>query len=129
MTLFRTRLLLALLAGATGCTSVDVACYRLPRSEPAQQRQEAVVTQPAAGTPHLAAPEPVRPAAPATAPRIVVPAVPTPPSVSSPPAPVTACDPGGCWSAGERYQGGTGDTYLDRNGRLCRGSGGWMQCY
>lgn len=45
------------------------------------------------------------------------------------PFPVTTCDAGGCWNAnGSRYQGGTGNIYLDSNGRLCQRNGAWTQC-
>src|SRR4051812_31543264 len=46
------------------------------------------------------------------------------------PAPVTTCDPGGCWNTnGSRYNGGAANTYLDGNGKLCQRNGGWMQCF
>lgn len=61
-------------------------------------------------------------------PRTAVPAVPQT-SVPQGPSPITGCDPGGCWSGGNRYEGGAGGTYLDRSGRLCQGNGAWMQCF
>lgn len=64
------------------------------------------------------------------------PAVPVPPpparpaAVPTPPTPITTCDAGGCWNAnGGRYNGGPGNTYMDRNGRLCQRNGAWMRCY
>lgn len=52
------------------------------------------------------------------------------PSPVNPPVSVTTCDPGGCWdSGGNRYSGGAGNTYLDKNGRPCHGSGVTLQCF
>jgi hypothetical protein len=46
------------------------------------------------------------------------------------PLPLTTCDPGGCWDAGgSRYNGGIGNSLLDRNGRLCQRNGAWTQCF
>ncbi|HYD59089.1 MAG TPA: hypothetical protein VEC35_01955 [Noviherbaspirillum sp.] len=67
------------------------------------------------------------PAAP-SAPRTTAPSIPQT-TVPPGPSPVTSCDAGGCWSGGQRYQGGAGGTYLDRSGRLCQSNGTWMQCY
>jgi hypothetical protein len=68
------------------------------------------------------------PAATPPAPSTTVPAVPQS-TVPQGPSPITGCDPGGCWSGGNRYEGGAGGTYLDRGGRLCQGNGTWMQCF
>ena len=68
------------------------------------------------------------------------PSVPVPPSPSSlpsmrpgnktqSPVVVNVCDAGGCWdSGGNRYSGGTGDTYLNAAGKPCQRMGTWMQC-
>lgn len=87
------------------------------------------------------APSPPSPAArpfPATGQRQPVPTIrqpdivrarPIEPVVPQAPVPITTCDPGGCWGGGIRYEGGAGNTYLDRNGRLCQGNGAWVQCF
>jgi hypothetical protein len=91
------------------------------KSDARQQKQAAprravpmVIERPPAATP---------PAPSTTSPSIPQTAVPPGPS------PVTSCDAGGCWSGGQRYQGGAGGTYLDRSGRLCQSNGTWMQCF
>jgi hypothetical protein len=46
------------------------------------------------------------------------------------PLPVTGCDPGGCRDAdGHRYNGPTGNTYLDQSGKPCSRTGTWVQCF
>lgn len=67
-------------------------------------------------------PVPRQPAAP--------PAAAPAPAVPTGPRPLTACDPGGCWNPdGSRYNGGTGNSFIDRGGRLCQRNGAWMQCF
>ncbi len=60
-----------------------------------------------------------------------VPAPAQPPSPQpSPPVPLTTCDPGGCWNGnGERYHGGTGNSFVGPGGRLCQRHGAWMRCF
>lgn len=59
-----------------------------------------------------------------------LPAPPPAPAGPQTPVPLTTCDPGGCWNTGAgRYNGGTGDTFLDRGGRQCVRNGAWMQCF
>jgi hypothetical protein len=66
---------------------------------------------------------------------ILPPPLPAPPPVPAPvgpqtPVPLTTCDFGGCWNSGAgRYNGGTGDTFLDRGGHQCVRNGAWMQCF
>lgn len=108
-----------------GCTSADIVAHK-----PRQVQPDVTKTVPPAPQREYPAtigrvPLPVFPAAPPTPATTVAP----PSAVPRAPVPVTACDPGGCWSAGERYQGGAGSTYLDRNGRLCQSNGIWMQCF
>lgn len=78
--------------------------------------------------PAPALPRPVGPQPPAIAPPSVVP--PTVPRAGpSPPAAVNSCDAGGCTdTGGNRYGGGTGNVYLDRQGRTCLRNGNWLQC-
>lgn len=67
-----------------------------------------------------------RPGSPPVVPPVSVPA---PRAATPPPAPITGCDAGGCTDAGgNRYGGGTGNVYLDRQGRTCLRSGNWLQC-
>ena len=48
----------------------------------------------------------------------------------SPPVPITTCDPGGCWNGnGERYHGGSGNSFVGPGGRLCQRHGAWMRCF
>src|SRR5690606_8644629 len=79
---------------------------------------------------------PVPPPAPRPAPPAMVAPVSPPASppaslpVPPPPAPINRCDAGGCIDAGgNRYGGGTGNVYLDRQGRPCVRSGDWLQCH
>ncbi len=113
---------LLVLGQLAGCASADVGERKLREAQAAKEKPVA---------PRRAAPMMTErlsiPAAPAPAPRIVPPTVVAP--VPQAPVPITGCDPGGCWGGGNRYQGGAGNTYLDRNGRMCQGSGIWMQCY
>lgn len=113
---------LCLLVVLCGCTSADIVAHK-----PREVRPEAATTVPQREYPPTIGrvPLPAFPPAPATPAAAVAP----PSAVPRAPVPVTACDAGGCWSAGERYQGGAGNTYLDRNGRLCQGNGIWMQCF
>ncbi|MFC7515311.1 hypothetical protein ACFQUU_09860 [Herbaspirillum sp. GCM10030257] len=69
-------------------------------------------------------PEPPVPAPSPAPPILAVPQAVGPP----PPAPVTSCDSGGCWSGGERYQG-SGGTYVAPGGQTCRSNGAFMQCF
>lgn len=84
--------------------------------------------------PYVSQPPPpeYHPVLPPSAPRVAPsPIVVPPPAQAGPstPAPVTNCDAGGCVNpGGGRYNGGTGDTYLN-NGRLCQRNGVWMQCF
>jgi len=96
---------------------------------------------PAAPRSETAPPAPVTPLqrqpAPARIPYqlILPPPLPAPPPVQAPvgpqtPVPLGTCDPGGCWNSGAgRYNGGTGETFLDRGGRQCVRNGAWMQCF
>lgn len=124
------RLLLACVLPMAGCTSVDIEPHhvREVQSLPVMRSQQEPVKMPERKE-HLPQFESERlhEPPPTTVPRAVV-----PPSVAPPasgPAPLSGCDPGGCWSAGERYNGGTGDTFLNRQGRLCQRNGAWMQCF
>lgn len=92
------------------------------RKEPQAQRKNEV---PRRAVPALVErPATVTPPAPA----VPMPSVPQT-SVPSGPAPVTGCDAGGCWSGGNRYNGGTGGTYIDKGGRPCQSNGAFMQCF
>ncbi|MGV3654674.1 MAG: hypothetical protein ACO1N5_10695 [Noviherbaspirillum sp.] len=43
--------------------------------------------------------------------------------------PLNRCDTGGCTdTSGNRYGGGTGNVYLDQQGKTCVRNGGWLQC-
>lgn len=124
----RAAVLLLWLAYLAGCTSADVA-MRQPKEVTAPHPE-----QRAPDVPRLPMPMPrpdqqrMIPAPPPPKPGPVI--VPPPQSaVPSSPVPITSCDPGGCWSGGTRYEGGAGNTYLDKNGRMCQGNGTWMQCY
>ncbi|HEY0845655.1 MAG TPA: hypothetical protein VGE12_09810 [Noviherbaspirillum sp.] len=111
------------LALLTACTSADV---RLPRPQ-APQAGNATSSAPPAAARSLPATgqRPPLPAPRTEAARVT----PVEPVVPKAPVPVTTCDPGGCWGPDNRYQGGTGNIYLDRNGRMCQGNGTWMQCF
>ncbi|HYD93796.1 MAG TPA: hypothetical protein VEC01_00625 [Noviherbaspirillum sp.] len=121
------RLAFLALLNLAGCTSADIRPH-VPREVSGSAAQQAAPPAPSAPparrtiTPAPARTVPTPPPAPA----IVL-----PPQSSVPPGPVpvTGCDPGGCWGAGTRYQGGEGGAYLDKSGRLCQGNGTWMQCY
>lgn len=113
----RNGLLLVLLLELCGCALAEDAGRESPKEKPQSLRN-------AKPAPVIRIPPPPAP------PRTEVPAVPAQrPIAPPPPAAVTNCDAGGCWSGGVRYQGGTGNTYLDRNGRVCQRSGNWMQCF
>jgi hypothetical protein len=127
---------LLLLVQLCGCTSADIA-IRKPRNPQADAGEAAPAAPQRAAPVVRAPPSGPRSATPLPATRIPPPAPPAmPPAVVAPPvavprasAPITACDAGGCWSAGQRYHGGAGNTYFNRNGRLCQGNGGWMHCF
>jgi hypothetical protein len=84
-----------------------------------------------------------RRAVPDQRPYYAAPVIPSPPSVRvvppvilpgtaapSAPAPLGTCDGAGCWnSEGGRYNGGTGNTYLNNGGRLCNRNGASVQCF
>lgn len=119
---------LIVLLHMAGCSSVDIAPHA-PRdvaSFPARQVEASTAPQDGA---------PARPRLHAAVPHVPLPHI-APPSVPEKapvgpqaPAPVITCDPAGCWSDGKRYEGGAGGTFLDRNGRMCQGSGNWIQCF
>lgn len=95
-----------------GCAAPPGADTRLSPDAQAVMRR-AVPSAPLSAQPSTSPPAPaVPPAAP-----------------PSRPAPVTGCDPGGCWSGGQRYQGGSGNTYVNPGGRPCQSNGTWMQCF
>lgn len=51
------------------------------------------------------------------------------PAPASVPAPITSCDPGGCWDTqGGRYTQGAGATYFNPSGVACQRIGNQMQC-
>jgi hypothetical protein len=114
-------------------------CLSLPAGAVSDQRKECAPPNDKPGCAKKAPPRhyspPVsieRPATPSPAParQPVAPAA-QPGIAQAPPGPaaVNTCDAGGCWGAGgTRYQGGTGDVYLDRGGRPCLRTGAWMQC-
>lgn len=70
---------------------------------------------------------PVAPVAPSTSSAPVI----LPPYSATAPAPtIGTCDPGGCWdTGGNRYNGGTNNTFLNGSGRLCQRNGVSMQCF
>lgn len=133
-----------------GCSSVDLASRR----QQIMQRHVVPPGQPAAPAPAMPSsvaspaptppetrkiPHPPRrappvlverpPVAPAAIPRVPAPVIRVPQPVGPvPPAPITSCDAGGCWSGNERYNSG-GGAYLDKNGRLCHPTGTSMQCF
>ncbi|HJU70747.1 MAG TPA: hypothetical protein VJ603_02770 [Paucimonas sp.] len=132
-----------------GCSSVDLASRR----QQIMQRHVVPPGQPAAPAPAMPSasspaptpletrnmPHPPRrappvlverpPVAPAAIPRVPAPVIRAPQPVGPvPPAPITSCDAGGCWSGNERYNSG-GGAYLDKNGRLCQPTGTSMQCF
>jgi hypothetical protein len=113
---------LLFLAQLSNCASADVGERKLREAQAAKAKP----VMPRRAVP-MRTERPFIPAAPAPAPRIVPPTIVAP--VPQAPVPITGCDPGGCWGNGNRYQGGTGNTYLDRNGRMCQGNGSLMQCY
>lgn len=119
----RASVFLLCLLQLAGCTSADVA-LRKPqalRADDAREEMPPVLPRP---MPQVNE-RPVKPI-PRPAPVTIAPAQPVGPQA---PVPVTSCDPGGCWGPDNRYQAGAGNTYLDRNGRLCQGNGAWMQCF
>ncbi len=108
------------------------------RHEPEQShRTNAAPAEPRRETPPPAPPvAPLqRQPAPARIPYqlILPPPLPVPPPAPvgpQTPVPLTTCDPGGCWNTNAgRYNGGTGDTFLDRGGHQCVRNGAWMQCF
>ena len=87
------------------------------RSVPARLPDTIAVPPPATqpGQPAISLPRPAPPAQPAQADR---------------PIPLTACDAGGCRdTAGNQYNSGAGNTYLNSAGRPCTRHQGWMQCF
>lgn len=119
----RVFVLLSCTALLSACTSADVA-LRKPQP-PQTDGTDAAMPTPAVRPLHATTRRAVPVVPPAKVPRTSQ-AQPVGPQA---PVPVTSCDPGGCWGSDNRYQGGTGNTYLDRNGRMCQGNGTWMQCY
>ena len=121
-----------LLSLALAACAVDAG-----RREPEQPRRvNPVPAKPRSETPPPAPVAPLqRQPAPARIPYqlILPPPLPAPPPAPAgpqTPVPLTTCDPGGCWNTGAgRYNGGTGDTFLDRGGRQCVRNGAWMQCF
>jgi len=97
------------------------------RTKPAPPPQ----TSPDAETAVVAPPlPPVRRAEPMPRPPAAPPAASPAPAAPSRPRPLTVCDSGGCWNTdGSRYNGGTGNSFIDRGGRLCQRNGAWMQCF
>jgi hypothetical protein len=111
---------------AIACSAAAIAADSAPPEDSAQSRQKPAMPRRAVPALPERMPAPPRPP-PSSVPPVAIPpaAAPAPPG----PVPLTTCDAGGCWSGGARYNGGTGDTYLDRNGRMCQRNGTWMQCY
>ncbi|WP_136414123.1 MULTISPECIES: hypothetical protein [Oxalobacteraceae] len=109
-----------------GCTSVQIHPHT-PRdvaSFPDRPAEPTVPRPPLTRMPaHVPLPQ-------VSTPRIPPPAMPgNAPVAPGAPVPVITCDPGGCWSDGRRYEGGTGGTFLDKNGRPCQSNGNWIQCF
>lgn len=105
----------------TGCTLAAEPTCTLPEQQPACVKRSAK----ARAQTLIAPPTLSRPQRPASSPPAIPPVV-----VPAPPDTVGPCDPGGCWNAGGgRYQGGTGNTYLDSKGRPCQRNGAFMQCF
>jgi hypothetical protein len=99
---------------------------------PSQQPACAKVKDTAAkrAVPRVVEPPPTMPLAPIAAPHAAPPAVAVQPTKPLAPTPVTGCDPGGCRdTGGNRYNGATGNTYLDQNGKPCNRTGTWVQCF
>lgn len=119
----RASFFLLCLVQVVGCTSADVTLRKplAPRADAASEEKPLVLPRPMP-------PMKERPATPIPRPAPVT-IAPAQPVGSRAPVPITSCDPGGCWGPDNRYQGGAGNTYLDRNGRLCQGNGTWMQCF
>lgn len=119
--------------GRRGCMKKEAAPEGAAKeAAPKKPPRRAVPQTPAPPTVSQPPPPEYRPVLPPSAPRVAPgPIVTPPPAQAGPgmPAPVTNCDAGGCVNPdGGRYNGGTGNTYLN-NGRLCQRNGVWMQCF
>lgn len=120
----RVPLFLSGIALLSACTSADVT-LRKPQPPSVAGEVAAPPTPAARSFPVTGQRQPVPPA---QQPEIVR-ARPVEPVAPQAPVPVTTCDSGGCWGNGTRFEGGAGNTYLDRNGRPCQGNGTWVQCF
>lgn len=128
----------SLIAACSLALALTACAVDTGRREPEQsQRANAARTEPRRETPPPTPPvTPLqRQPAPARIPYQLILPPPLPAPVPAPtgpqtPVPLTTCDPGGCWNTGAgRYNGGTGDTFLDRGGHQCVRNGAWMQCF
>jgi hypothetical protein len=102
----------------------------IPRKQPDPDCSKGKATTNRRAVPAMIERQPPAPPPPAvTLPRATPPAV-VPTARPPAPVPVTGCDPGGCRDAdGHRYNGPTGNTYLDQSGKPCSRTGTWVQCF